>query len=311
MGFFTMAFELVVKFVLPDAPGRELVKSRAIGWLESLGRFDVVEGVVDGVEIRLSDLETSTGLIADERFASAPLALFCESKNQCEDLVRGLILEFGAAVLCAITEITDESWMQCWSDSFFAFNTKYFFIAPLGDPAATPKGLIRLEIDDSYGAFGTGQHATTRSVIRTMEEYFPVWQPNSLLDVGTGTGIYLVMSHHLGVKDLAATEISVELVKLARENCEASDVKCDIRLSDIPDFNTKYDVVIANILAPVLHRLMPVMADHLASGGRLIVAGFIDKEEPPILLAAKACGLALEDSLSEIGWKSLVLRKVP
>ena len=182
-----MAFELLVKFVSSDAPERERVKSLAMGWLESLGRFDVVEGVVDGVETGLSDLETSTGLIADQRFASAPLALFCESKIQCEDLARGLILEFGAAVRCAITEITDESWMQCWSDSFSAFSTKYFFIAPLGDPSATPKGLIRLEIDDSYGAFGTGQHATTRAVIRTMEEYFPVWKPNSLLDVGTGT----------------------------------------------------------------------------------------------------------------------------
>jgi ribosomal protein L11 methyltransferase len=304
-----MAFELLVKFVSSDAPERERVKSLAMGWLESLGRFDVVEGVVDGVEIGLSDLETSTGLVADERFASAPLALFCESKNQCDDLARGLILEFGADVRCAITEITDESWMQCWSDSFSAFSTKYFFIAPLGDPAATPQGLIRLEIDDSYGAFGTGQHATTRAVIRTMEEYFPDWKPQALLDVGTGTGIYLMMAHYLSVKDLAGTEISDDLVKLARENCEAIDVSCDIRLLDVPAFNRKYDVVIANILAPVLHHLMPVMANHLESGGRLIVSGFVDKEEPPILQAAKGCGLTLENSLSELGWKSLVLRK--
>jgi len=306
-----MAFELLVKFVSPDPPERQRIKSRALGWLESIGRFDVVEGVVDGVESGLSDLETSTGLITDERFASAPLALFCESKSQCDDLARALILEFGADVRCVITEITDESWMQCWSDSFSAFSTKYFFIAPLGDPAATPQGLIRLEIDDSYGAFGTGQHATTRAIIRTMEEYFTAWKPHSLLDVGTGTGIYLMMAYHMGVKDLAGTEISDELVKLARENCEACDVNCDIRLSDVPAFNAKYDVVIANILAPVLHSLMPVMANHLAMGGRLIVSGFVEKEEPPILQAAKACGLALENSLSEVGWKSVVLRKVP
>jgi hypothetical protein len=86
----------------------------------------------------------------------------------------------------------------------------------------------------------------------------------------------------LGAKILAGTEISHELVTLARSNCESAGVEAHIVVSERPAFDRMFDLVIANILAPVLHDLMPDLARHVSPGGRLILAGFVAKDRLPI-----------------------------
>ena len=303
-----MAFELLITFVSPDMADRVRSKERVMAWLESIGRTDIVEGVIDGVETELTDVESDTGLTTDERLAASPVALFDESEGVSRELWRELHNEFGAEVRANIHEITDDSWQRCWRESFTEFRTGKFFIAPLGDALTTPDGLIRVEIDAAGGAFGTGQHATTRAIIEMLETKLPSWSPKSVLDVGTGTGIYLILCHHLGVSRLAGTEISEDLVELAQANCDAAGVTADIRLADTPEFTESFDLIIANILVPVLHDLMPAIVALLASGGRLIVAGFVDKEEGPLVAKAQKHGLQVESLTSENGWKCVVLR---
>jgi len=303
-----MAFELLITFVSPDMTDRVRTKVRVVAWLESIGRTDIVEGVIDGVETELTEIESDTGVTSDERMAASPVALFDDSEGVSRELWRELLIEFGADVRAAVHEITDDSWQHCWLESFTAFSTNKFFIAPLGDALTTPAGLTRVEIDAASGAFGTGQHATTRAIIETLESKLPLWSPRSVLDVGTGTGIYLILCHHLGVTRLAGTEISDDLVELARANCDAAGVTAEIKLADTPEFTETFDLIIANILVPVLHDLMPAIVARLAPGGRLIVAGFVDKEEGPLVAKAKKHGLQVESVTSVNGWKCVVLR---
>ena len=306
-----MAFELLISFSDPDIDVRRSVKNRVIAWLEAIGRFDYVEGVIDGVETALTESEEESGLTDEDRMSVSPIAVFDQSEAQSMELWRALIEEFGGDVRGAISEITDESWQQCWRDDFSPMATRKFFVAPLGDASPTPDGLTRVEIDAAGDAFGTGQHATTRAVIDVMEKSFPVWKPKSLLDVGTGTGIYLILASHLGVSKLAGTEISRELTDLALANCDAAAVSADIILCDRPRFDTKFDVVIANILVPVLHDLMPDIASLTSPGGRLIVAGFVQKEEAPLMECASRFGFKVESVTDDHGWKCVVLIKGP
>jgi hypothetical protein len=64
-----MAFELLVNFTSPDISERLATKQRLMAWLESIGRDDYVEGVIDGVEIKLTDAESDSGFRDEDRLA--------------------------------------------------------------------------------------------------------------------------------------------------------------------------------------------------------------------------------------------------
>ena len=304
-----MAFELLIKFSESTSQERALTKSKVIHWLESTGRSDFIEGVIDGVESPMTDTEKSYGLVEDERFDDAPLALFDDSEPECRRILLELVSEFGDRIKGAITEILDDSWAKCWQDAFVPLETRKFFIVPLFSPVITPKNKVRVELVARDEAFGTGQHATTRAVINILEDQLGDWAPKSLLDVGTGTGIYLILAANLGVKRVVGTEISEELANVALENCEIAGVDADVIVAERPSFSESFDLIVANILAPVLHDLMPSFTEHLTPGGWLILAGFINKEAAPMIRRAAAFGLNLHSRSEELGWVCLVFNR--
>jgi ribosomal protein L11 methyltransferase len=304
-----MAYELMISFKSPDLSSRAQTKKRVTSWLEAIGRSDYVEGIIDGVDTQLTDEEEATGQTTEVRLETSPLALFDDAKPVCDSLARDLMKEFGDDIRCVINEITDESWQHCWREDFTPLTTQKFYITPLGDPTTTPPGLGRVEIDARGEAFGTGQHATTRAIISVLEQHLRDWGVKSVLDIGTGTGLYLILSKMLGATLLTGTEISGELVSLARANCEIAGVTANIVLCERPHFPDTYDLVIANILVPVLHDLMADMAQHLNPDGRLILGGFVTKEQASITHRAQACGLRVETTTDELGWKCLILRR--
>lgn len=301
-----MAFELKIKFLDQDPADRALVKARVSSWLDAIGRSDYVEGVIDGINDALTDDEKSSGLVSEDRFDDAPIVLFDNHSAVCDQIRKGLLDQFGSRVLTSISEIADQAWASCWRDTFEPFETSKFLIVPLSSGAEQPPGKLRIELTERDGVFGNGQHATTRAVIHVLEDNLLEWRTKSLLDVGTGTGIYLILAGLLGVQELVGTEISEELAEVARENCEISGVTASILVMDRPILKKKFDLIIANILPPVLHDLMPDFASQASKGCRLILAGFIAKEEPQIIKRAENFGFKWSHSTSELGWKCTV-----
>jgi ribosomal protein L11 methyltransferase len=301
-----MAFELLISFNVPDLSDAARLKASVLKWFESRGRFDVVDGIIDGIEIPLTEEEFARAETKDDRFASAPLAVFDLEKTVCEQILLELIQEFGEGIKGRITEILDESWQSCWQESFDKFQSEKFFFVPHGSLIATPTDRIRVELINRNGAFGTGQHATTRAVVKALEYLIQSRSPRSMLDVGTGTGVYLIVAWLMGLKELAATEIDEDLINVARENCDKAGVTADIRLADKPKFDRKFDLIVANILTPVLHSVMSDMVSHLSLDGYLVLAGFVDKEEGLIVQEALGHGLTLDYKISEAGWNCLV-----
>lgn len=301
-----MAFELKIKFLDQDLSDRAIVKARVSSWLEAIGRSDYVEGIIDGIEDALTEDEKSSGIVSEGRFDDAPIVLFDSHSAVCDQIRKSLLDQFGPKVFASISEITDQAWASCWRDTFEPLETKKFLIVPLSSGAEQPPGKFRIELVERDGVFGNGQHATTRAVIHVLEDNLLSWHSTSLLDVGTGTGIYLILAGLLGVQELVGTEISEDLAEVARENCEISGVKASVLVMDRPILEKKFDLIIANILPPVLHDLMPDLASQASKGCRLILAGFIAKDEPQIIRRAQDCGFKLSHSTSELGWKCVV-----
>jgi ribosomal protein L11 methyltransferase len=304
-----MTFELKISVKDDQRYLASEVKQIMIDFLEAIGRTDYVEGYIDGVSDELSALEIATATTTEERMSTAPVVLFDDRRDTLVNLAEVMKNQFADCLSFTISEISDESWQSCWNSDFVPLQTQNFFIVPLGNGVATPVGLERVEIDAGNGAFGTGQHATTRAVIKVLENGIKDWQPSSVLDVGTGTGIYLILAGKMGLSKLVGTEISDDLVSLANSNCQMCGVDATVLRSEDIRLEFQFDLIIANILVPVLHDLMPQMASHLKPNGVLVLAGFVQKEEGALLLLAARYGLDLEMTAQETGWRVLVLRK--
>ena len=65
-------------------------------------------------------------------------------------------------------------------------------------------------------AFGTGDHPTTSMCLKAIEQY--VSPTNSVIDVGTGSGILSIAAHLIGAKRIKALDVDDLAVKVAKEN---------------------------------------------------------------------------------------------
>ena len=301
-------WELMVAFSDQDDRQAAKIKRQVAMWLEKFGRTDFVEGVIDGVETALTDTERDDERTTDERLARAPIALFDEDRSALQSLASSMKKDFGRAIDVRLSMIPAEAWQDCWQPEFIAWRSRSFFIAPIAIHVVTPHGYQRIDIDASGEAFGTGQHNTTRCLLGMMETHWQEWKAASVLDVGTGTGLLAIVASKLGAQDVAGTEISEELVTLAQKNCTHNGVQAHLRCTPLPFDRKSYDLVIANILVPVLHDLMHELVRCLNPTGRLLLAGFVEKEMGPIVTRARSFGLEIEHSSDEGGWMGVALK---
>jgi ribosomal protein L11 methyltransferase len=164
-------------------------------------------------------------------------------------------------------------------------------------------------------AFGTGMHPTTRLCIIALEE---VVQPgDTVLDLGTGSGVLAFVAAHLGAAQVLATDIDALAVRVARENAELNQIteeRLTIDLGSVPAQMTgRFQVIVANILAEVLVGLFDgkydntPLAEPLAAGGTLILSGILAEKAEMVLQAAARFGLHLSDRKQEGDWVALVV----
>lgn len=207
-----------------------------------------------------------------------------------------------------ITRLPESDWNGEWRKYFRPLRAgKTVWVAPPWDvPRLTPGEI--LVIIDPQMAFGTGSHQSTRLVILAMEKYL---RPgDTVLDVGTGSGILSILAKKIGARDVFGFDIEYDAIENAHHNLKLNRVSgIEFQVGDLSVVpNRKYDLILANISREVLLDMLPTLAEKLASGGRLILSGFlIDDRE--IMINAIPSGLQLLDELHLDEWLGLVLKK--
>ena len=109
-----------------------------------------------------------------------------------------------------------------------------------------------------------------------------------------------------GATDIDAVDIDDAAVESTRLNAEANGVGLRAGLPDAA--RGSYQVVLANILATPLKVLAPLLCQHVAPGGALVLAGILDRQAQE-LKDAYAPHLQLEVSDSEDGWILMTARR--
>ncbi|HEX6575409.1 MAG TPA: 50S ribosomal protein L11 methyltransferase [Gemmatimonadaceae bacterium] len=171
---------------------------------------------------------------------------------------------------------------------------------------------IRIVIDPAM-AFGTGEHATTRGVIRLMQKLERV--PEKVADLGSGSAVLAVCAAKLGARNVAAVELDPDAIGNAEENIEVNNVTDAVHViqgdaSLLMPLIAPVDLILANIISSVLIELLPVMAESLSPGGYAILSGILAEEREMMLGVLLAGGwVTVDEDLEENWWSVMITRQ--
>ncbi len=174
------------------------------------------------------------------------------------------------------------------------------------DPAGNYEGDgIVLRIPPGM-AFGTGIHPTTKMCADFMLKVN--LKGKKVLDVGTGSGILAILAKKLGAKRVVAVDNDPLAVEIAKENAANNFVEIDVKVSDLlSDVDGTFDIIVANIVPPVLERLADQILKVAKPGSILIISG-IDEGNEGVVAKFLERGFWKEATGSDDGWMAVMLR---
>ena len=151
---------------------------------------------------------------------------------------------------------------------------------------------------------------TTALCIEVMEEMLTVEPVDSVLDVGTGSGILALAALMLGVPQAVGLDIDPNALKVAGENARLNRVenRLKLMLGGPEVVEGGWPLVVANVLAAPLIEMAPVLVRRLASDGRLVLSGIRSSMESEVRQAYQRFGVWCIESRTRAGWTVVIGR---
>ena len=232
-----------------------------------------------------------------------------DGRAQLERYTRGLGWEY------TVTPLTDSDWAYSWQ--------KYYKPLPVGQrlyvvpqwerEEPVPAGRVPLYLNPGL-TFGTGSHASTQLCLEGVETYVVPGQP--VLDLGCGSGILSIAALVLGASQAAAVDIDPKAVDVAYENAALNGIGKDrylVRAGDVISdaalvrelAQTRYHLVLANIVADVIIPLSARVPELLDRDGLFLCSGIIDTRAQEVADALARNGLRVTRRREKNGWVAL------
>lgn len=230
-----------------------------------------------------------------------------------EDQIRAILTPLGLNPTHFETQSHDDTWRDGWRAFFRPCQlSPRVGVRPPWEQAVGTE--VEVVIEPGL-AFGTGTHATTRGVMKRLDQWLGSRAPLHLLDIGCGSGILSIAAALLGHR-ATGLEIDVSAVESARENLALNGVEnqVEIILGEPSDIQERYPLVVANILAKILIEIAPSVLARCA--GDLILSGLLPTQRDAVLTAYGVTGsdentgdMVLVDEQIEGEWVVLLLRR--
>ena len=205
---------------------------------------------------------------------------------------------------CKWIQVKDEDWSLSWKKSWKPDPVgKSILILPawLDVPEKfIGRKIIRL---DPGSAFGTGSHPSTRLCIEALDDDPPVG--HTIADLGCGSGILSLTALKLGAKSAYSVDIDYLAISAAKINFALNDFpenRLNVFLGSIEEIEAnmpekKIDLVLCNILAPVIKLLGPDFEKIIGNKGKVILSGLLVEQIKE-----------LQEFFVLLGWKILEIK---
>jgi len=206
----------------------------------------------------------------------------------------------------------NEDWENNWKQYFKPMKIgKKLLIRPLWiDEYDNSDNRAILNIEPGL-AFGTGNHATTRLCLETLERY--VKKGDSVLDTGCGSGILSIASLLFGAQKAVGVDIDSLAVKTAKDNGKVngfSEPELTFLQGNLTDKVTgKYDVVAANIVADIIILFSKSVGQFMKDNAVFITSGIIEPRENEVKAAFDENGFEIIERNESGGWVCFVTKK--
>lgn len=207
-------------------------------------------------------------------------------------------------------EIMEEDWATSWKEFFHPIKVgERIVIKPSWEEYTPMDGDLVIQLDPGM-AFGTGTHHTTAMCCRILEE---VVRPGQIIfDVGTGSGILAVAAAKLGADSVQAVDLDTVAVRVANENVVINQVENIVQVAHgdlLTGVTGQADVVIANIIADVVIKLLADIPARLKDNGVFIASGVITERLSDVTAAMLSQNLVVDKVMEEGGWVAIVAHK--
>jgi len=203
------------------------------------------------------------------------------------------------------------SWAESWKRHFKTLLAGRILVKPGWSKRKARGNQVEVILDPGL-AFGTGQHPTTAFCLEQISSYSRPAPRQSLLDLGTGSGILAIAAARLGYAPILALDFDPEAVQVAKRNAQRNRVagKVTVKQADVRRLSRsprrRFDLICANLLADLLLSERDRIVAQLNPDGRLVVAGILRKEFEEMVKSYEAAGLCLRGKQSKKEWSSAV-----
>lgn len=243
------------------------------------------------------------------------LTLYADSTLDADVIVSDLekrLTEANITVKSIDAHILDEStWLNSWQQYIEPTEIlPNIVIKPAWQEYDNADNKTIIEIDSDI-SFGTGSHETTRTCAELLKIYSAPMDLDKVtcLDIGTGTGILLLIAAHLGIKKLVGIDIEEYAANQAKINCENNQIRAEIICGDLDtDFNEIAQLIVANLTVDPLKILLPQIGRKLDDQGILIISGIIDDRYDEIMPYIKKDWHIIEERVAG-SWHTFALKK--
>jgi ribosomal protein L11 methyltransferase len=214
-----------------------------------------------------------------------------------------------AEVTAAVVPAVD--WAEEWKKGVGAHELGVLAIVPPW--LAAGRDPARTIVIEPEMAFGTGEHQTTRGVVRLLPG---VIRPGDrVADLGAGSAVLAIAAAKLGAVQVTAIELDHDAIANAEENVLRNGVADRVTVIEgdaelLLPFVAPVRVVLANIISSVLIALLPTIAASLGPDGEAVLSGILMEERPAMRAVLESHGWrVLGDDVEGMWWSARIARR--
>lgn len=211
-----------------------------------------------------------------------------------------------------MSEVSESSWATAWKKYYHPVKVSRFLtVVPSWEDYTKKHEDERILKLDPGMAFGTGTHPTTRLSLQALEMVLTGGE--TVVDVGTGSGVLSIASKALNANKVYAYDLDEVAVRSAKENMNLNSFAQDVfvQANDLlTGIELEADVVVANILAEIILKLIADAWRVLKPNGYFVTSGIILDKKETVLDALTTQGFQIEQVHQMGDWIAIIAKKV-